>query len=424
MMKAFKTKLLVDAKHSPTKHERLLEIAKTCDTVRNWYVRTALDMMKRDGITVFSSEEELEKYSPGELSKQLTTLMGTDESYFKFKKIPAYSRIETFQQIHKSYMGGKGKKYVFIKQCGYKAQEILKNVEKAKKEAAKEKRELTEEELEKARVFITGRKKKIAHKPDDMYGVPRFPRFVKSERHKSFVVCHGVKFDTQLKYVFIPGTQGSKKLGIPPIKGIKIHYHDHGEGYELIHRHNSRVTISFDGEHWWMSVTQESQNPKPCVNPSKGEVKGIDLGIKTTAYVSNGDKIASLADDEVYQKLEWKKKFLESKRSKHFLKSTLGKIEIPGGRKVKKHSAKYKKLTKSINHLANKILRYKDTKLKTEAARVVAPGDIGVVLEELDWDKIKRNKKWSSKCQKANVGEQRECIVKRAKSLGILNRIL
>ena len=69
--------------------------------------------------------------------------------------------------------------------------------------------------------------------------------------------------------------------------------------------------------------------------------------------------------------------------------------------------------------MANKILRYKDTKLKTEAARVVAPGDIGVVLEELDWNKIKRNKKWSSKCQKADVGKQREYIVKRAKSLGI-----
>ena len=66
--KAFRTKLWVTAESAPEAHKFLLHIAKSCIKVGNMYVETALDMMKKDGITVFSSRKELEKYSPLHLS--------------------------------------------------------------------------------------------------------------------------------------------------------------------------------------------------------------------------------------------------------------------------------------------------------------------------------------------------------------------
>ena len=108
--KAFKTKLRVNKKENPQQWKYLMKTANACIKVRNWYVSEALKRMKKDGVTVFTPKEELKKYSPRELRKVLTTLVNTDPEFVYLKGIPSTARTYVFEQIEKTYSGGKGKK--------------------------------------------------------------------------------------------------------------------------------------------------------------------------------------------------------------------------------------------------------------------------------------------------------------------------
>jgi putative transposase len=407
-LRAFKTKLRVNKKDYPKQFSYLMKTAKACIFVRNWYVREALRKMKEDGITVFSSKEELMKYSPRELRKELTTLINTDPSFAWLKGIPSTPRSYVFEQINKTYIGAKGVKYSFISQCGYKADDIKKRLERLQKE-----RILSEEEIEKAKVFFNGKK---PHKPDELYSVKGFPRFIQSTRHLSFPIDN-VTLDSKSKSIILPSSQGNKKFNIPKMEAVKIGYYDHDLNSDSIDD-SALFTISYDGENWWMSVKQKVEVAKAPVT-TQDEIIGIDLGLKTTAYLSNGKVINNITEDKTLKTLEKRKKYLDALRKKNLEKSPIEKVKSPWGKTVKPKSAKYRKLTKHIQALDNKILKYKDTLIKQQVSGVFSNNVKGIVFEDFNIDPLKHNKQWSGKVQRLCIGLTRRLIIDKAKALGI-----
>jgi putative transposase len=413
MLKAFKTKLKVTEKDYPKQHAYLMKIAKACVWVRNWYIREALDRMKADGVTIFTPKKELKKYSPRELRKVLTALINSDPDFAWLKGIPSTPRSLKFEDIEKTYTGGKGVKYNFISQCEFKAKQIEEKIEKLKKECQEEGREPSEEEIQKLRVFF-GKGKK-PHEIDDLYAIKGFPRFEPPQRHLSFRIDN-IILDNKNKCIQFPLAAGNKKFGIPKLEGEKIFYYDHGLNPEGIDD-SAIYTISYDGEFWWMTVKQKAVEIPASSQGNKDEVLGIDLGIKTTAYISNGQKIEDIK--EVWLNLERRKKYLDALRHRNLEKSPKEKIETPWGKKVKPKSAKYKKLSKHIQNIDNKIIKIKDTVFKQQVASIKLEGVKGIVFEDFNINSLKKNDKWSSKVQKICIGKIRELIINKAESLGI-----
>jgi transposase len=419
-LRAFKTKLKVNEKNYPKQFKYLMDTAKACVFVRNWYVREALNRMKNDGITVFSSTEKLMKYSPRELRKELTILINTDPNFAWLKGIPSTPRSYVFEQIQKTYTEkkkdtedkkkkeGKGKKYIFTNQCWRMAENIKERLERLQAE-----RKLSKEEIEKETVFFNGKK---PHKPDELYYVKGFPRFIPNTRHLSFPIDN-VILDSKNKSIILPSAMGNKKFSIPKREAVKIGYYDHDLNPEGING-SALFTISYDGQYWWMSVKQKVEVAKAPVTKQE-EVIGIDLGLKTTAYLSNGKTINNITEDIRLKKLEKRKKYLDALRKKNLDKSPIEKVKTAWGKSVKPKSAKYKKLTKHIQNIDNKILKYKDTLIKQQVSSVFSTNVKGIVFEDFGIDPLKHNKKWAGKVQRLNIGLTRRLIIDKAKALSI-----
>lgn len=410
--KAFKTKLKMNAQYYPTQYNYLTKVMKACCWVKNWYVRTALEKMKQDGITVFSSKKELQKYSPRELRKELTKLINTDPNYAKLKEIPSVPRTLVFEHIEKTFKGGKGVKYNFIHQCECMAKQIQENIKRKKEECLREGIEFTDEMREEASVFFV---KKKPHKPNDLYAVKGFPRYASSIRHQSFRIDN-VILDYENKCITLPPSQGNKKFGIPKLEGIKVFFFNHDFNPKGVDK-SAIYTVSYDGEDWWMSVKQSYV--EAVTSDKRDLVLGIDLGLKTSVYFSNGQTIESISEDTTLKKLNERKKELDRMRKRNLEKSPLEKIETPYGKKIKPKSAKYKKLTKHIQWLDNKILHYKDTLFKQQVAKIPFNRLKGIVLEDFQIELMKKNKRMSGKTQKVCLGKIRELIVKKADQMGI-----
>lgn len=411
---AFKTKLRVDRKNYSRQFNYLIKTANMCDWVRNWYVRTALDNMKADGITVFSSKEELKKYAPREMRKQLTTLTKNNSEYAKLYEIPSTARSMTFENIQKTYMGGKGVRYSFIKQCEYRAKDIEENIKRKEEECKKNKIEFTKDMKEEASVYFAGKKPR---KANDLYHVKGFPAFTQPTRHKSFQL-QGVRINCKDNYILLPSSQGSKKFGVPKLEGVKIYFNNHGINPEGLNE-DTIYTFSYDGEFWWMSVKQLAVEATTSVQQNK--VLGVDLGIKNSIVLSNGMVLGNIFDLKKLKELEERKKDITSLMNKNLQKSSLEKIKTPYGKMKKPKSAKYKKLYKHLQIIENKMERYKDTYIKNEIAKIPFGELKGIVFEGgFTIESLKKNNNWSSKVQKACIGKLRSMIITKAEQNNVL----
>lgn len=406
-LKAFKTKVKINSKEQ---FDYLMKTAKACRKVKNWYVDEALKRMKKDGVTIFSPKKELEKYAPRELSKVLTTLINTTEEFAWLKGIPSVPRTQVFEHIKKTYSS------TFIPQCWHEAKSVEERIEKLKEAAKKENIELTEEDIKRETVFYPKGGNR-SYKPDNLYKVKGFPRFENSVRHMSFHIDN-VIVDAENKCLILPSAIGNKKFNVPKMEGIKISYFDWGFNPEGVDK-TALFTFSYDGEDWWVSVKQKMETAKACAQKERTVVLGVDMGLKNLVYVSNGQILKDITEHETIKRITKKRQFLTAERSKNFEKSPLGTVTTDWGKEVKIKSAKYKKLTKSIKHLDNKLLRIKDALIKEQVASLDLSNVKGVVFEDFKIEFMKHNKKMSSKVQRIGLGYLRQGIKDRCKQLGI-----
>lgn len=74
--------------------------------------------------------------------------------------------------------------------------------------------------------------------------------------------------------------------------------------------------VSFDGEHWWISVAVEI--PDETVTGIYGESLGIDLGVKTFATFSDGTVVRNIAKSATVRKLKKRRRRLQRQVSRRY----------------------------------------------------------------------------------------------------------
>ena len=103
--------------------------------------------------------------------------------------------------------------------------------------------------------------------------------------------------------------------------------------------------ISFDGKYWILSLSIEKENPPIC--EEKTEPIGVDLGIKSTAVISDGTVFRNINKDKKMRKLAKKKKRLQRKFARKYQKNN--------GKKTKNMT----KLQKQLRQLDRKMTNIK-----------------------------------------------------------------
>ena len=102
-------------------------------------------------------------------------------------------------------------------------------------------------------------------------GTAKFPKFKKKSKSKtSFRLTGTIK-------IF------NNSIQLPRLGTLRLKEND----YIPINAHILSATVSEKAEHWYVSVSVEEDIIVPI---NQGEIAGVDLGIKTMAYVSDGTK--------------------------------------------------------------------------------------------------------------------------------------
>ena len=148
-------------------------------------------------------------------------------------------------------------------------------------------------------------------------GLSKHPKFKsKKDLKQSFCArCDGIQFtETHVK---LEKLAPNKKPNKQKFNWVRLA--EHGRIPTNVKYYNPRVI--YDGLHWWISVSVEY--PDNTDTPI-GEGIGIDLGIKSLAVCSDGNTYQNINKTQTVRKLNKRKKRLQRKVSKKYLKNKKG----------------------------------------------------------------------------------------------------
>ncbi|MNN08572.1 putative transposase [compost metagenome] len=143
----------------------------------------------------------------------------------------------------------------------------------------------------------------------------------------------------------------------------------------------SNPRVSFDGDHWYISVGIEKDNP---IVKLTDESIGIDVGIKDLAICSNGMTFKNINKTGLVKKLEKRLRRLQRKVSRKY---DLNKE----GRKFVKTS-NIIKLEKQIRLLHRKLSNIRNNHLHQATTKIVKTKPSRVVMEALNIKGMMKNK--------------------------------
>jgi putative transposase len=155
---------------------------------------------------------------------------------------------------------------------------------------------------------------------------------------------------------------------------------------------NPRVT--FDGLHWYLSIGVEVE---PKNNKLTNVAIGIDLGLKELAIISDGAIIPNINKTLKMKRLEQRKKKLQRKISKKYIKNKKGVCYVKTSN-IKKLEKKVKKLCKKIANIRIDFIH----KATTEIARTKPSR---VVMEDLNVKGMMKNHKLAKSIQDQTLSE-------------------
>lgn len=195
---------------------------------------------------------------------------------------------------------------------------------------------------------------------------PGFPKFKKKGIHDSFRL-RGLRGTIN---VFL------KSIQLPRIGKIRLKEKSAIEGKVL------SATISREADRWFVSIATEQHIEEPI--PVDGNAIGIDLGLKTFATLSNGEKILAPKPLKKYMKL------LQRRSRQHSRK-------MKGSNNRRKATLKLARIHVKIRNIRKNFLHELTTKLaKTKSV---------VVVESLAINNMVKNKYLSRSISDAGWGE-------------------
>ncbi len=195
---------------------------------------------------------------------------------------------------------------------------------------------------------------------------PGFPKFKKKGIHNSFSF---VQMHKNIK-VFL------KSIQLPKIKIIRLKEESAIKGKIL------SATVSREADRWFVSIATEQHIEEPI--PVKGEAIGIDLGLKTFATLSNGEKIDAPKPLKKYMKLLKRRSKQHSRKQK-------------GSNNRSKSVLKLARLHRKIKNIRKDFLH----KLTTELTKTKSV----IVVENLNVKGMMKNKRLSRSISDVAWGE-------------------
>ena len=226
-------------------------------------------------------------------------------------------------------------------------------------------------------------------------GKSKHPKFKSKKRSKPSFYQDGVKIKFTDTHVKVEGFATSKKKNKQKINWIKLC--KKGRIPTNCKYMNPRIT--YDGLHWFVSVTIEVNNN---ANIPQNEGIGIDLGLKDLAVCSDGNTYKNINKSPKVKKLEKKKRRLQRSISRKY--------------NMNKEGVRYKKTSnimkreKELLKLSKRLTNIRQNHLHQITSEIVKRKPSFICIEDLNVSGMMRNKHLSKAIQQQGLYEFRRQI--------------
>ena len=227
-------------------------------------------------------------------------------------------------------------------------------------------------------------------------GQSKYPKFKSKKRSKPSFYQDGVKIKFTDTHVKIEGFAVSKKKNKQRLNWIKLC--EKGRIPTNCKYMNPRFT--FDGLHWWVSVSVEVDDSTNA--PPKSEGVGIDLGLKDLAICSNGNTYKNINKTNKVKKIEKRKRRLQRSISRKYNMNKEGESYKKTSNIVKRE----KELLKVTKRLTN----IRRNHLHQITSEIVKRKPSFICIEDLNVSGMMRNKHLSKAIQQQGFYEFRRQI--------------
>lgn len=168
--------------------------------------------------------------------------------------------------------------------------------------------------------------------------------------------------------------------------------------------------ISYDGLHWWISVSIEIPDPVPVIPESDGI--GIDIGIKSLAVSSDGTEIQNVNKTGKVTRLQKRKKHLQRNVSR---KHENNKKKGGSCRKSKNE----RKSLKLLLATSRKIKNIQDNHIRKSVKKMLRKRPAFIALEDLNVSGMLKNRRLARAVQEEKFRALRDWTAYRAAHDGI-----
>lgn len=228
-------------------------------------------------------------------------------------------------------------------------------------------------------------------------GVSNYPKFkTKRKSVPSFYQdCGKISFTaTHVKLEKIARSKKKNKQNLNWVRLAEVRRIPFEEGVKYS---NPRVT--FDGLNWWISVGIEYDI---FTKNEMNEGIGIDLGVSTLAYCSDGQIYKSINKSNTIKKLEKKKRRLQRKISRKYQYNKEGEVY--------QKTCNIIKSEKQLLKISRRMTNIRKNYLHQTTSKIVKRKPKFIVLEDLDVTSMLNNKYLSRAIQEQSFYEFRRQI--------------
>lgn len=177
--------------------------------------------------------------------------------------------------------------------------------------------------------------------------------------------------------------------------------------------HNCRV--KHDGRYWCLTFSLDIPTPKP--QQTTDEILGIDLGVKSTAILSDKTTYKNINKTRYIKKQERRKRKLQQHLSRKY---EANKTQDPVTHKPKYHKTNnIKKLENKIRKIDRKLANTRKTYNHTISLEIVSKKPRAIVMEDLNIQGMLKNRRLSKAIQQQNLYQLKTFIRYKAESQGI-----
>ena len=237
-------------------------------------------------------------------------------------------------------------------------------------------------------------------------GQSKYPKCKSKKRSKPSFYQDSVKIQFTDTHVKVEGFAVNKKKNKQKLNWIKLC--EKGRIPTNCKYMNPRIT--YDGLHWWVSVSVEVDDNTNA--PPKSGGVGIDLGLKDLAICSDGNTYKNINKTKKVKKIEKRKRRLQRSISRKYNMNKRGESYKKTSNIIKRE----KELLKVIKRLTN----IRHNHLHQITSEIVKRKPSFICIEDLNVSGMMKNKHLSKTIQQQSFYEFRRQIEYKAKWNNIL----